>query len=222
MPAKGGSAYGGQKILIRHKDFWKEKEFFYPVIIGIIFFVASLILNHFASVYTDRSAGNYVHDILLDNLPVMDVDGILNYGTIVFSLIIIFFALAHPKRISFMLKSLALFIFIRSIFISLTHLGPSPIQTPSDLLASLLTGNDFFFSAHTGMPFLLALIFWENKFIRYISLSVSVIFGASVILGHLHYSIDVFAAFFITFTIFSIAKKIFSADYKIFNDASLS
>jgi membrane-associated phospholipid phosphatase len=101
----------------------------------------------------------------------------------------------------------------------LTHLGPVPFQTPievNNILATVITGNDFFFSGHTGLPFLMALIFWEEKWIRTITLLVTAIFSVSVILGHLHYSIDVFAAFFISYGIFAIAKNFFSQDYKLF------
>jgi hypothetical protein len=78
-----------------------------------------------------------------------------------------------------------------------------------------------FFSGHTGMPFLLALIFWDNKPLRYILFSASLIFGVSMILGHLHYSIDVAAAFFISHSIYRIGRRLFSADYKLFHKSEL-
>jgi membrane-associated phospholipid phosphatase len=81
-------------------------------------------------------------------------------------------------------------------------------------------GNDFFFSGHTGMPFLIALIFWKEKWVRSISIAVSLLFGALVLLGHLHYSIDVFGAFFITYTIFHICQKFFRVDLKLFNSGT--
>jgi hypothetical protein len=55
--------------------------------------------------------------------------------------------------------------------------------------------------------------------LRWIFFGFSAFFGAVVLFGHLHYSIDVFAAYFITFTIYSIAKKFFPADFKRFNEA---
>lgn len=207
-----------KKAFVRHKYHWNQKNFRMSVLAGVFLFICSLIISHQASTYATLRASNYVTDILLDNLPTFDIDGILNYGVIAFSLFIIYFLFIEPKKIPFFLKNLALFVVIRSIFITLTHLGPLPGQTPinpNDLLSRLILGNDYFFSGHTGMPFLIALIFWKNKIVRYVSLFASFLFGASVILGHLHYSIDVFAAFFITYSIFQIATKAFSADYKL-------
>ena len=202
----------------RHKYHWNRKEFRYSVLIGAVLFALSILVSHLASDYANVKASNYVTDILLNNLPVMDVGGILNYGVMVFSVLVIYFVIIEPKRIPFVLKSLALFVIIRAAFITLTHLGPVPVETPvdpNDLFSRLISGSDYFFSGHTGMPYLIALIFWENKLIRNISIAFSVIFGASVILGHLHYSIDVFAAFFITFGIFHIARKIFPKEYAL-------
>lgn len=39
--------------------------------------------------------------------------------------------------------------------------------------------------------------------------------AALVLLGHLHYSIDVFAAFFIVYVIFIIAKRVFKGEYEM-------
>jgi hypothetical protein len=213
-----------KKIFERHQFYWKQKSFRLSMFLGILFFSASLVINHFISIYVDSRASNFVRDIILDNVRAFDVDGLLTYGVITFFIFVITCLFVEPKRFPFVLKSTALFYLIRSIFISLTHLGPSPLQTPinpSDFLSSILIGNDFFFSGHTGMPFLVALMFWDIKRIRYISLFASLFFGALVLLGHLHYSIDVFAAFFISYSIFHISKKFFSVDYKLFQEQAL-
>ncbi|HEX7586515.1 MAG TPA: phosphatase PAP2-related protein [Patescibacteria group bacterium] len=207
-----------KKAFAKHKYHWSQKKYRLSLLIGVSFFALSLLVSHQASTYANIRASNYVNDILLDNLPTFDVDGILNYGVIAFSLFFISFLFTEPKKIPFILKSLALFVVIRSVFITLTHLGPLPGQTPinpNDLLSRLILGNDYFFSGHTGMPFLIALILWKNKIVRYVSIFASLLFATSVILGHLHYSIDVFAAFFITYSIFHIAIKAFPQDYKL-------
>jgi hypothetical protein len=113
----------------------------------------------------------------------------------------------------------ALFVVARSIFVMMTHLGPLPDQTyiePNSFLEKITFAGDLFFSGHTGLPFLFALMFWDNKYFRYIFLVASFVGGGAVLLGHLHYTIDVFAAFFITYGIFHIARWLFAKDYSLF------
>jgi hypothetical protein len=209
-----------KKIFIANKHYWRQKEVIESSLLGILFFIASIIINHFTSLYVDRSASTHVSDILLDNLPVKNVNFIVNEVVWLFIWFSVFLLAIKPQRIPYVLKNVALFIFIRSIFISLTHLGPIPdhsFLSKHDILSSIASGNDMFFSGHTGMPFLLALIFWDNKVLRYILIFASVLFGASMILGHLHYTIDVVAAFFITHSIYRICLRLFRAYYKLFH-----
>jgi membrane-associated phospholipid phosphatase len=84
-------------------------------------------------------------------------------------------------------------------------------------MSKISFGGDLFFSGHTGMPFLLALIFWEDKWTRFLFLGFSIMFGIVVLLAHLHYSIDVLSAFFITYTIFHLALYIFKKDRDMFH-----
>jgi hypothetical protein len=79
------------------------------------------------------------------------------------------------------------------------------------------SGDDLFFSGHTGFPYLMALIFWNTKPLRWLFLAASIFFGGAVLLGHLHYSIDVFSAFFITYGIFNIAIRLFKNDFNFFS-----
>jgi membrane-associated phospholipid phosphatase len=210
-----------KEIILRHKYYWAQKFFLQSFIVGLFLFAVSLLFNHLLSIYVDHRAGAYVQDIFLDNLPVVNVNWIMNEGVLIYGAFMIFFIIIKPEKIPFVLKSLATFVFIRAFFTTLTHLGPAPSQTyldPNDLLSRLNSGRDFFFSGHTGLPFLMALIFWnENKFVRWVSLIASFTFGASVLLGHLHYSIDVFAAFFISYAIYHIAQKLFVKDFILFN-----
>ena len=60
----------------------------------------------------------------------------------------------------------------------------------------------------------MALVFWKDKPIRIFCIAASIFFAVIVLLGHLHYSIDVASAFFITYTISIIAEKIFKNDHK--------
>lgn len=190
---------------------------------GIIAFTLSVVATHFASIYAEVRASNSVDDLILSNIPEMNFEVLFVQGAIALLLLLLALILRHPKTAPFVLKASALFIFIRSLFVSLTHIGPFPtrLDLQSHLLDFITTGNDLFFSGHTGLPFLIALIFWKNKVIRNTFLIGSVAFGAVVLLSHLHYSIDVFAAFFITHSIYILSKKFFKEDYTIFETAKL-
>jgi hypothetical protein len=205
-------------IFQKHKIFWPQKSFYRNAIFGVLLLAASLFINNFANSYTKTHASNSVSDILLDNLPVVDVHLIYSEGAVLFVLILIIILLYEPKFIPFVFKSIALFIIVRSFFLILTHLAP-PINEiyidPTDFIQRFSSGEDLFFSAHAGLPFLLTNIFWQRKYLKYFFLACTIIGGAAVILGHIHYSIDVFSALFISFGIFYIAKTIFPKDFRL-------
>ncbi len=211
-----------KQIIIRHKNFWSQKPLVLSALTGALLLAFSLFINYCANVYVAFSASAAVSDIMLDHLPVFNVDFIFFEGFILFLIFVIFLLIREPHKMLFAIKSIAVFIFTRAIFISLTHIAQPPDRSFLDLgkiIEGVTSGNDLFFSSHTGLPFLMALIFWENKKIRFIFILASLVFGASVLLGHLHYSIDVFAAFFITYGIFRLAQILFPKDYKlIFSD----
>jgi membrane-associated phospholipid phosphatase len=186
---------------------------------AIIFFMVSVYITHIASRFAEINASNYVEDLILSNTPVFDFELIFVHGAIMLTLFVVVLCLLFKKTAPFLLKAVSLFIIIRAIFVSLTHLGPYPTKLVLDsgLLNFITTGNDLFFSGHTGLPFLVALIFWNHIYVRILFLTLSVVFGVIVLLSHLHYSIDVFAAFFITYSIYHIAIKLFKKDYEFFS-----
>jgi hypothetical protein len=209
------------KTFERYVSLKSHKVFHLQLITGIFLFFISLFFNYFAQKYTAIHYSNYVSDIILDNIPSKNVGVIFLEGFMIFIGLVIILCMYKPSRIPFVLKASALFIFTRAIFITLTHLAP-PLHTITvnsvSFFEKLLSGSgdDLFFSGHTGFPFLMALIFWNNKYLRVLFLAASVFFGGAVLLGHLHYSIDVFSAFFITYGIFNMAKYFFKKDYEFF------
>ena len=207
------------KIKRKYAVYLNNKEFLASLAFSFLIFLASLVINFYAGVYATERASNAVTDLILSNIRVYDVDAIFIYGPIFFYFFVACILIMRPHLIPFSLKSVGLFILIRSIFISLTHIGPFPSQlaiSPANVVNYFTPGGDLFFSAHTGLPFLLALIFWENIRLRVFFIASSLFFGAIVLMGHLHYSIDVLAAFFITYTIYHIACAFFPKDKKIF------
>ena len=64
----------------------------------------------------------------------------------------------------------------------------------------------------------MALIFWREKLWRFLYLAASAIFGIAVLLAHVHYSIDVLAAPFMTYSIFKLTEYMFKEDYDSIGD----
>jgi len=186
---------------------------------------ASYVVEHFANIYafdySQRPTSNYVGDLVLDNIPVVDLSFIIIEVALISIVLVTMFVISKPRYLLFTLKAVALFIIIRAIFISLTHVGihPDNIAPGLGFFDSIYTYLNFqtglFFSGHTGMPFLVALIFWGNKRVRYVLLSLSFIFAVAVLLAHIHYSIDVLAAPFMAYCIFKIAQYLFPRDYDL-------
>jgi hypothetical protein len=196
-----------------YKVFFADTALIKATLVAIIMLVCSLICNFYASSYADRSESNSVTDIVLSNTTVWDVDGIFIYGAIVFYAFVLMRCVRYPHQIPYIIKSIALFIVIRSIFISLTHISPFPsVPLDNGILSEINFGADLFFSGHTGLPFLMALIFWDHKRIRLTFIVLAIFFGVVVLLGHIHYSIDVLAAFFITYGIHHIAERLWAPD----------
>jgi PAP2 superfamily C-terminal len=209
-------------MLHKHKTFWLQKNFVVSVLFGLALLGASFFANYYANAYIASHASNYVTDILLDNLPVVNVQFLFSEGAVLFMVFVLVTLFVEPKYIPFALKSIAVFIIVRSFFLVLTHMAPPANEIyidPNDLISRLSWGNDLFFSSHTGLPFLMALIFKKHHNLNYFFFACSAIGGITVLLGHLHYSIDVFSALFISYGIYHISKHLFASDYRRLNQS---
>lgn len=175
--------------------------------------------------YSARSAelSNFVGDVVLDNFPLFDIDFLVVQGALLFWAIVIALLFARPQYLLFGLKAIALFVIFRSFFVSLTHIGVYPEQISLESGVGVKFYNlftfqgNYFFSGHTGLPFLLSLIFWQERPWRWFFLVATVVFGIAVLAAHIHYSIDVFSAPFITYAIFALGQKLFPRDYALVN-----
>ncbi len=216
-----------------YRTAFAEKHFARSLVASIVLITIALVINYFAAQYAFERASGAVADIILSNIPVFDVDYIFVFGPIVFGVWMGFLCLTNPKTLPFALKSIAVFVLIRSAFITLTHIGPFPDHSIIDGGSAILlhalssnpnffllsTGADLFFSGHTGLPFMMALVFWKHHLTRIFCFATSIFFGIIVLLGHLHYSIDVASAFFISYTIYVITIKLFKKDRERFQSA---
>jgi len=214
-------------FLVEHKGFWSPARK-RSVYLGILLILLSIMIQITLGHYSERRAvlAPYANDLFLDNLPVVNLDFMIVGGAIVLWVLSIWLLVTRPRYLLFGIKAIALYIICRSFFITLTHLGPYPrgfLPGPNNIgygFYQLFTfqGN-YFFSGHTGFPFLMAMVFWDNKFWRRFFLAAAVVFGAAVLLAHVHYSIDVFAAPFIVYGVYVITQKVFPEDFAVLEGA---
>ena len=217
-------AYYYGEVIRRYRVHCSVVSFWVSGFLSLGSFALVLWVNDYATSYATLRASNPVTDIILSNTPAFDVDGYFVYGAALLIAFIFFVLVLNPQQIPFTLYSLSIFYLTRALFISLTHLGPFPTRTPIEFSTNIgqflsgvfFGGDDLFFSAHTGAPFLMALVFWRQPVLRYIFLAWSIFFGVIVLLGHIHYTIDVASAFFISFGIFHLTMWLFSKAHKLF------
>lgn len=200
---------------------WKgllcERPFRISLMVGIIIALSANIANYYASVFSASKEVLSASDIILDYLPTIDLSYFYVFGMYFIELVVVVYPLFfRPELAPFTAKMVGAFFIIRSFFIILTDLG-APInfynlpQLDHDWeMNRYLYLNDLFFSGHTGFPYLGALLFWENKKLRYLLLGMSFAMAVTVLLMHVHYSIDVFSAYFITYSIYKVSDKVFN------------
>ncbi|MEI8224097.1 MAG: phosphatase PAP2-related protein [bacterium] len=206
-----------KSFIDRQMRFFDNKEFVISLVEAMVLFGIALVVNYFAGTYASDHAGIAVGDVFLSNIPVVPVAGLFIYGSLVFWIFSMFVYMSHLQKLPFTLKTGALFILIRSVFINLTQIGPyaDAVSVPATNLLSIFSfKGDLFFSGHTGFPLLMAFIFWEYKSLRWIFIGWSAGFALIVLLGHLHYSIDVASAVFITYTIFHLSQILLKKDVR--------
>jgi hypothetical protein len=123
---------------------WKNKKFVSLVMLHSVFAAVSIFLALASKVYADQFVGPAIPDLILDHIPRIDTSFFFYQGAFALVAVILVAVYCLPQYIPFILASVALFYLIRSCLMVTTHLPAA--YAPS--------GNDLFFSGHTGPPFL--------------------------------------------------------------------
>ncbi|MCW8994570.1 MAG: sphingomyelin synthase family protein [Psychromonas sp.] len=134
----------------------------------------------------------------------------LTFTLIYLSIVLFLFSLRKdPYKIMIALQAYGVMVIFRIIAMYLVPLeAPKTILLLNDPFVQLfgkgeILTKDLFFSGHTATLFLLFLL-TKNKILKVIFLVSTVTVGITVLLQHVHYSIDVFVAPFVTYGAFRI------------------
>jgi hypothetical protein len=194
---------------------WKNEILKHKKLIlsSILFLLISLLFNLISGYYVNKVDATSVPDIILDNIPTLDLDFIFIYGIILVIGVLFFYPLFfRVNKTHIVISQFSLLILIRSFFVSLTHLSAPAsafVFSPPRFFTIFDFKDALFFSGHTAIPFLGYLLFKKERIGKFF-LIASFIMALTVLFMHVHYSIDVFAAFFITYGSYKIGGYFFS------------
>ena len=210
-----------KEIYFEYKNLFKIEHYRRSIFAGLIFLMIAAVLTSISIGYADIAKGNSVGDLLLDNLPKLDLFWFRTIGTALIAFSIVVIGFLKPKHLPALSKTIALMYTIRAFFLPLTHLKFYPekiLIPPSYSLFSQIpfSGNDLFFSGHVAFPLVAAFVFWEDKKLRYLLIFLSVISGLASLFAKTHYSIDIFVVPFMVYSIFKISERIFKKDFEYF------
>lgn len=216
-----------KKSLENWKKLLGHGSYKFSLFLSVIFLVAGFIIYREAISYIDALPNaKAVGDLFLDYLPIVDMRYIYIYGILLGMLALIFYEIYYrPDLIPFTIKFFVAVFVTRSIFICLTHLGPPEgffiTAFANDYsgwpLNHMMHSNDLFFSGHVAYPFMAALVTMHKKSLYYFFLVLSILMGITVLLMRIHYSIDVFAAYFIVYGLYKIVVRYFGKTDLSFN-----
>ena len=194
---------------------WQERRFRNKTIIALLLVTIILTLLPTFFAFIEKREGMVLHDYLLDAIPAMDVS--IPTFIIIWSVVmlVLYRIYQNPRLFLVVAYGFILMCLARILTISLLPLNPpTGIITLQDPIANIAYGGngifitkDLFYSGHTGNMFLFFLCL-EAKWDKMIALISSFLIGLLVLIQHIHYSIDVFAAFIFTYFIYLGAKKI--------------
>ncbi|MBT8379998.1 MAG: sphingomyelin synthase family protein [Ignavibacteria bacterium] len=173
--------------------------------VTVILLAAILIFFSQFLLFVEERAGVIFSDPILNLFSPIDLTW-FTFTLIYLSLLIALIELIkNPEKLLLALQCYGLMVVFRAIAMYLLPLeAPSTLLLLNDPFVQLFgEGNilekDLFFSGHTATLFLLFLVTTKRS-LKIIFLIFTTLVAISVILQHVHYSIDVFAAPFFSYT----------------------
>jgi hypothetical protein len=191
------------------KDFLSDKKNKVEFVVSLI--LLALVLTGLARFvnFVEYRPGVAFSDPVLDLFNPIDMTW-LTFGLIYIALVIAVASLINnPRQLLFALQLYTLMAFVRIIAMFLLPLEPPEkmILLKDPFVEFFGSGQtltkDLFFSGHTATLFILFLVS-KNKIIKTLFMISTILVAIFVLLQHVHYAIDVFAAVFFTYACYKL------------------
>lgn len=194
--------------MIRTTAIWKQylcsSSFRTRFILSFLLLIAVLFTYRKFLDYAEARPGVLLRDPILFLFNPIDLTWLI-FGLIYLCLLIGIISLAnYPDKLLLAFQSYTLLVIIRIAAMYLVPFeAPEKLIVLKDPFVELFGSGesltkDLFFSGHTATLFLLFLVS-NSKTMKYIFLCSAVVVGVSVVIQHVHYAIDIFAAPFFTY-----------------------
>ena len=202
-----------QSATILWKEAWQQKLFKQKMLLGL--FVLLVILSQYSFFFKniETRQGIVLNDWLLQKITPADLSLFIFTPIWFITVLVVIRCINNPKMFLLFLWCYVFLNISRIITISLVPLNPPQGLIPLiDPITNIFYGGkfiskDLFYSGHTSTLFLMSLCL-QKKSEKLIAFIASIAIGIMVLVQHVHYSIDVLAAFPFTYLVFMAAKKV--------------
>ncbi len=203
---------------------WQIPSFRIKFLTGLVLLLAILVYFPFFFKAIDNRHGVVLTDIVLQWIRPRDLSLLVFLLIWASFLLLIIRIIPAPDLALLVLWGYGLLTVLRMICIGLVSLNPPEGLIPlADPLTNLFYGShyithDLFFSGHTAT---VCLIFFclKRRWDKYFAGLATVLTGLFLLIQHVHYSIDVLAAPFITYAVYRIARLITSREHRLLTRA---
>ncbi len=206
----GKSESGPGELITKWTAYFNQPEQKKSFILSVLFLVAVLIiLPNFLNYVEGRNGISFEDPILklFDPVNVTWLTFLLIYSALISALI---YFINSPSLFHAAILTYAFLVTFRILGMYFLPLNPpqSMILLNDPFVQFFGTGEaltkDLFFSGHTSLMFMLFLIN-RNKILKNIYLIATILVAICVLVQHVHYTIDVFAAPFFAFASYKLA-----------------
>ena len=191
----------------------KTSKFRIQFFLTIFFLLSALFVYRKFLDFAEARPGIVIPDPVLNLFNPIDLTWLI-FGIIYLCLIIGVFALAKkPEKLLLAFQTYTAVVVVRIIAMYLMPFeAPEKLIVLKDPFVELFGSGesltkDLFFSGHTTTLFMLFLVV-ESKRLKYVFLISAIVVGVTIVLQHVHYVIDVFAAPFFTYTCYALISSL--------------